>query len=111
MRNEGATRSPPEKTIGRKSVRPDGGARGLLRRRPTAGKRSFRLQPSSYLLCEIREATAYHEPGELSEAQRLLKSGLRFSLNAAIPSSSSADTNTRPIASRSMAAATSNGAP
>ena len=39
-----------KKTIGRKSVRPDGGARGLLRRRPTAGKRSFRLQPSNYLL-------------------------------------------------------------
>src|SRR5260370_34903708 len=100
MRIEGATRSPPEKTIGRKSVRPNGGARGLLRRRPTAGKRSFRLQPSSYLLCEIREATAYHEPAQLSEGQWLLKSAFRFSLNGAVPCWAPAARTTGPAPSR-----------
>ena len=42
---------------------------------------------------------------------RLLKSGFRFSLNAVIPSCASSDTNTRPIASRSIASPMSSGAP
>src|ERR1700694_2883555 len=49
--------------------------------------------------------------GEGETSHRLLNSGLRFSLNAAMPSSASSDTNTRPIASRSMASPMSSGPP
>src|SRR5260370_16886756 len=107
MRIEGATRRPPEKrSDGNRSARTE-----ELEACSGGGRRPenvhFVYNHRANLLCEIREATDYHEPAQLSEAQRLLKSGLRFSFNAVIPSSPSPPPNTRPIPSPPTPPATS----